>query len=793
MKRQLISTTAAFAIASGFAAAAHAQPTAAPASETAAAAASDPGFALEEVVVTAQRRAENLQKAAVPVTAVSAEQIERAGVTDPNQLTRVAPALQVANVGGPINAYYLRGVGNFTTNSLSDPAIAVSIDGVYIARPSSVQGLFFDLQRVEVLKGPQGTLYGRNATGGAVNIISNKPEIGGSISGRASLEFSNFNGKKAEGAVNLPIGDNSALRIAGQVVSHDGYYTDDTGDQKQQSVRVQYANQINDDVKITAGFDYSHQGGTGAGATVHGLDRDERIGLLDPRAIAIYNSTFVFLAGNTLPALPSDLYTDNNFWGVYLQADVDTPIGTLTLLPAYRDTRLDFRTIAPSFPLTNRENGEQTSVEARIASHPGGSISYIAGVYYLNDRNHSNGSFDHQFFAAYTNFKPKTESLSGYGRLTWSVTDELRLSGGIRYTRDDKSADIDSVNALVLCPSGLVPPPATPRFCFGGPQLPPTVGVPAFLLGPTGAVIPAQPFGTTGNIVTATASSISPSETFSKVTYRAGVEYDVGENSMLYATYETGFKSGGFFSSIDDPTFRPETIDAITLGSKNRFFSNRLQLNLEAFRWTYKDQQVSHFRTNSAGGTEFVTENIGKTRLQGVELEMQAAVTADTILNGTVQYLDAHNIDFTYQNPATIGPPVTGCPISGPTNGRFTVDCGGRTPPMAPMWSVTAGIEQHFDLGGLGELVFNAQTRFQSKVWTGIELLSSQIQKSYTMTDIQLSYSPESDRFSIAAFVNNLEDNNVVGFSSPHPRAGSLIVENLRAPRTYGVRLDARF
>lgn len=753
--------------------------------------------ALEEVVVTAQRREESLQRAALAVTAVTGEALVNAGVTDTSQLTAIAPALQVSTVFGPSNNFYLRGVGNFVTNVLSDNAIALNLDGVYLGRSTGAQGLFYDLDRVEVLKGPQGTLYGRNATGGVINVITAKPDIG-EFGGYGQAEIGNYNARKFTGAINLPAGQNGAVRVATQIVDREGYYSDGTGDDKSQSFRAQYALEPSDDVKLTVGADYAHQGGEGAGSTVFGLDPDDRIGLQDARAGAVYRRSFVFLAGDYLYPLQNDNYNDNTFWGISAQADITTPIGTLVVLPAYRHSKLDFLNYASSFAIPNQETDKQSSLEMRLTSDSDGPWNYILGAFYMREDNESAINFDHQFASFYEQFQTETDSYAAFGRLTYSLTDDLRLSAGARYTEDRKSADITHVSAIVICPAQLAAPtfpPNTLRCENGQAVLPHSTEPPAFLFAPNGSVIPFQPYGVNGNAVTASSSTLSPSESYRKPTYRVGAEYDVSPGSLLYAAAETGFKSGGFFVTIDDPNFEPETITAYTLGSKNRFLGERLQVNLELFHWTYKDQQVSHFRNNSQNGIEFVTENIGRTVIRGAELEVQALVLQDTLLQTTVQYLDARNEDFTFTSPASAGPPVTGCPFpSVPTNGVFVVDCSGRRPTQAPTWTISAGLEQPFALGSAGELRVGVHSRYQSDSYTGFEELPQQVQEGYVISDAQITYVTPSEQVTVTGFINNIEDETVVGFTAPHPRGGaSFIAQSLRPPRTYGVRFGVKF
>lgn len=740
---------------------------------------------LAEIVVTAQKREESLQRAAIAVTAVSADALTRASVTNANQLTNMAPALQVNSTFGPTSNFYLRGVGNFVTNVSSDPAVIVNLDGVPLGRPTGVQGLFYDLQRVEVLKGPQGTLYGRNATGGAINVITAQPAIG-DLSGYANVSYGNYDAWNANAAVNVPIGEDGAIRLAGMLSKRDGTYSDGSGDEDLKAFRFTMASQLTETLKATVGLDYAHMGGKGPGSTVHGLDRDERIGLNDPRAGARYAAAFSFLPGSTLFPLATPIYQDNDFWGTRLQLDLDTSLGTVSLIPAYRRSEIDMVSYGAGLESKTLETDEQTSVELRLVSPSTNRLQYIFGAFYFNETDISENDFNYQYASFYSIIKPKTNSYAAYGRLTYSVTPELRLNAGLRYTIDKRSTEIFSLNQLVICPGV-----AQGNRCFGTPRLPlqfgPVTGYPTS---------PATSTNPGGAFLSTTIVPNNPERTFKRATWRAGVEYDVGPQSLLYATVETGYKSGGFFSTPDPVRnfFKPERITAYTIGSKNRFFGNRLEINAEAFWWEYKDQQVSHFI--AFGPTPvFATDNVGSSRMRGVEVEMRAQVLENTQIHGTVQYLDARNKEFTYTSAALAGPPITGCPLSGPNaSGDFIVDCSGRRPANAPVWTLSGGIQQRIPLGDSGDLTFYASTRYQSGSYTGTELLPTQYQKGYFMSDLQLEYTSPGDKFSLAAFVNNVEDTNAVGFSQAHPRVGaSLLIENLRMPRTYGVRAGVKF
>ena len=269
--------------------------------------AAPPVQGLEEIVVTAQRREESLQHAALAVTAVSGDRLADSGAIKVEDLTQLVPSLQVSPSAGPYPLFYLRGVGNFNGNSLSDSALAINLDGVYIARPSSASGMFYDVSRLEVLKGPQGTLYGRNATGGAINVITNKPtdEFGGEF----TADFGNYDAKNFDGYINVPFNSVVKARLSVQSTEHGGYMSDGTDDDYGRAARLQVLVTPNDQLSINTSGDFFHQGGKGVGATllqpgVSGfVDGNPRIGNTSAAINAIYSQTLYFPAGNTFGPL----------------------------------------------------------------------------------------------------------------------------------------------------------------------------------------------------------------------------------------------------------------------------------------------------------------------------------------------------------------------------------------------------------------------------------------------------------------------------------------------------------
>ena len=770
---------------------------------------------LAEIIVTAQRRSENLQRAALAVTAVSSDQLVRAGVSDATALTNVVPALNVSNAAGPYALFYLRGVGNFNSNALSDSAVALNLDGVFLARPSATSGLFYDLERVEVLKGPQGTLYGRNATGGAVNIITRRPKLN-EFSGDLSASYGNYDAVQVGGALNAPIGQDAALRVAGQYVNHDGYMSDGTSDQDDLAGRAQFRWEPTSVIAVQIGADYFHQKGRGVGATVlTDSVTDRRVGLGDPRSDAAFRSVYFFPAGNTYVPIADDTFNNNKFWGAYASLELKTDFATVTSIAGYRGASLDFRANTPSFLINQREKDQQFSYELRFSGNGDGPLKWMAGAYYFQEKiDVPDVSYNQQVSASYQQFSTKTKSLAFFGRATYSLTDTFRLNAGARYTTEDKDITGSFYQLSLLCGGTVLrtDPTAPVTNCFGAPLLPNTV-VPGPIFAPNGALIPFQPFGTgaafpggpatTPSFLAANVFGLDRSASFERFTWRAGFEWDVLDRSLLYGSYETGFKSGGFFFTRDNPVYLPETIAAWTLGMKNRFFDNRLQLNLEAFWWTYKNQQVSSAARDSFNNVIFATRNVGKSTNRGVEIEAVGLVTPTTQLTANVQYLDAKYDSFVYSTPnnspqvpglITSVPPTANCPFTlGASTTVYIQDCSGRRPANAPEWVVQFGGQQTIPLGDW-KIVLNADTRYQTSIYTGLEYLSSEIQKGYWQSNASITLADAADKYYVTGFVNNIENNDIVGNAFPNPFGGAgLVVGSLRPPRLYGIRAGVRF
>jgi len=759
---------------------------------------------LEEIVVTAQRRPEGVQHAALAIDVVSAKSLGIAGAARASDLAALVPALQISESGNSQQSLYLRSVGTFTANSYSDPAVAFNVDGVAIGRPSSMSGVMYDLQRVEVLKGPQGTLYGRNATGGAINVLPSRPKLG-ETTAEVALTVGNYGQVHPEAVANFGISDTSAARVAMTYTRHDAYQTDGTGDARNYAGRLQYLYQPSDALSVRLAGDYAHDGGHGSSGTLMALQNpftgaitpsplSRDIGNLDPRAGALLGGQYSFISGRFFGPIDGAPRTDDKFWGVMSEVTWRSPIGTLTILPSHRESDLNDVTTGFAFGSIADEHDKQSSVEARLASDEAGFLRWLVGGYYFREDIDAIYQFDQQALAPIQNLNTGTRSKAGFARLTLAPTESFRITGGVRYTDDRKS--FDGISRILISACGLTSPiPA----CPAAPLIP--AGTSFESISSQLQLFPIFPNALYGSTLPGAQTSVFPlitipidtQETFTKVTWHAGVEYDLATDSLLYASADTGYHAGGFAFARIKPTYAPEFIKAYSIGTKNRFLNGSLQVNLEGFYWKYTNQQIPHGGTDLNGAYVFYTDNAGSSTIEGGELSVKYLLTPHTVVNLDAQYLSAVYDRFTYQVPAggTNPPPVTSCAFARSDATHYTVNCAGKTAQQSPRWTGNFGIQQTVDVGDYA-LIGDVNLHAQSDSIVGFEMVPVEVQKAYTQTNLSLTLMPSSGKWSVVGFVNNVSDKRPYG-SAYYNSVMSAFGASVGAPRTGGVRADYRF
>jgi iron complex outermembrane receptor protein len=750
---------------------------------------------IEEVTVTAERRVGSLQKSSLALQVLSSDELEKKGILGPKDLMQEVPGLAIGT-GGPEPQVYIRGIGDLSAISLSNPAVATNIDGVYIARPAATNAGFFDLARVEVLKGPQGTLYGRNASGGALNLITNQPNLD-SLGGHVNLELGNYSDVNADGALNIPLSSSLAVRGAFQVVNRQGYLTDKLDDDKHEAGRLQALWKPSDDMSLLVAADYGHMGGKGAGFVyLPSPGNNPWEGITSPasnsylaRAIAAAGlcvpvSAFpppatakssagacpglTVAPGVTLPQIglfnPLDgglAYQNNMLFGVHSQFDWNLGFATLTLLPAFRYTDEQYTTF-PAYPFFQHPAvSDETTLEARL-SNDNGPLKWVAGLYFFNENQRYTSGVAAGLVQNVTfHVAPHTESYAAFGQGTYSLADDLRLIGGLRYTEDDRNIRGETYSIF----------PAVSR----NPA--------ALCLNPS--------------VAACLTESYQGDHSFYSLSWKAGIEHDLTPQSMAYATVSTGFKAGGLDQNVapspagtnQAQVYYPEKLLAYEAGVRNRFLDNHLQVNLEGFLWVYRDHQEPHVLIDGEGNAAFGFVNAGKATLYGLDPDITFKVTEADTLHLVAEWIQSRYNSFNYQSAF---PVATSCAETGAT-GAFTIDCSGKQLAHVSKWSGNIGYDHRFQLPQDASLVFSVDAQFASAKWLQIEFSPAERAPGYVTEDASLAYYPPSGNWSLTGYVRNIANKAIYSSGNANAFGPQTFAAAIGSPRTFGARLHYEF
>ena len=714
-----------------------------PPTETAAAPAvpAAPAEGLGEIVVTASKRAENLQRAALSVTAVGGEALATRNIVDASQLTGLAPAVQIQP--SFILLTFIRGVGNYSSQPAVDQSIAYNVDGIYLDRPYAVPNQLFDMERIELLRGPQGTLQGRNSTGGSVNFITARPVM--DFEGKAQGSFGNYSAITTEGMVNVKLADQVALRVSAASSDHDGYFKNGFGDGNTQGVRARLLARPSTDLEILLTAEYSRR--NEKGPTVSNCPP----GSTDVACQGVPWRPFSGAPGQgTDPVLSMD---EENFLkskniAVYGEISYDLGFGSVTWVPNYRyHTYANNLSYSNAFGYYPAVKDGLHSQELRIASNPGSDIVWVAGVYYGRQKSREQNYFltgagpsitvDRPGFRTIGNVYFRNDvdsyvyrSISGFGQVSVPLADTFRIVAGGRYTKDRKT-----------------------------------------LIGNTGVVTGATPAG----VPIEQSADVSGRQSSGQFTYKAGFEFDAADRVLTYANVSTGFKAGGAngvpAGSGLPTTFGPEKNTAYQAGVKSRFLDNRVQLNAEAFYYDYRGYQTSLFGVTPQGVLVGLNTNSQKARMYGGEAEASILATPADRFDLSVAVLSAKYKEFFI-----------------PSNG---LDLSGKRMQNAPKFTFTGNYSHTFDLVGGATIVAHGETRYESGQWVDYRLSPGSYVSGFWRHSADVTYNAPQDRWSVGAFIRNISNNGspIVAVSG----LGPFEVAQPLPPRTYGVRATTRF
>ncbi len=702
-----------------------------------------------DIVVTATRTSTLASKTPVALTAISGDSLIATGVTNPTQVGELVPNVSIDRANGL--QITIRGITSADGTEKGDPSAAFMLDGIYIARQQAQETSFFDVSRVEVLRGPQGTLFGRNTTAGLVNVITNRPTF--TFGGRADVSYGNYNQAQATAVVNLPVTGTIAVRAAVNYDRRDSFI--EAGPRFTANLdpfKNNISGRLSALVDLGAGEiivrgDYAQIGGrTQNGVLASNFYANQTAA--NPLYIRAGQSSRRLRTLNA--PVTGSLERDNNTWGIQGELNYDFGGVGVAYLGSYRefDRHEDFPLIATSgdaiFPQRFDGNYWQNSQELRVYTTGSGPLKAQAGAYYFKERSGISLNIfgllsptpnTPGFVFGFPQDPTISESYAGFGQATWSIVDAVRVTGGIRYSRDDKSR----IGGSIICRTTACNQPGDQRTLNNAQR------------------------------------------TFERVTWRAGVDVDLDSRTLLFGTVSTGYKAGGFNDGCAAGTpgcanpvplaalfYAPETLTAYEIGLKTRFLDNAVRLNIAAFHYDYSDIQLTQL-TTVCGGPCSITTNAAEADVSGVEIEGVVQPTKTIALNFSVAYLDA-------------------------TYARFqvtpTVDFTGRNLDRSPGLTVIAGYTHTVPLPNGGNIEANVRTRvMDSYVLAGLSTLNQYRVPSSMRSDLNLTYNAPSDAYYLQGFVKNVEDAIVPTFIE----AGGFASVNFADPRTYGVRAGIKF
>ena len=716
---------------------------------------------LEEIIVTAQKRETTLQSEPLAVSAFTGEDIVRAGGVDANVLGYMVPNL---HVGEETNrdglSMTIRGVSGTDVRNASDPTTAFHVDGSYVPRLSGAQAYFFDVERVEVLRGPQGTLYGRNSTAGVVNVITNKPDLDG-FSGLADVAMGDYGLLQFNGVLNVPLSDRAGARVA--VMSHDrdGYRDNapsaDGDDADDLGVRVHLAFEAGDTTSVLITGERYERGGVGGVASFATFPMDDT-GLLtsDPARVN---------------PIDTQGFRDNGDSNVRFDVNHGFADLDFTYQAAFRSHERDFLadadfTAEPRIQSFVRETtkSETLTHEARLTSTGDGPFQYIAGIYLLDEEidgdfvvGLTHVRFGPAFRVRFVDRGLTNESAAAFLHGTYELSDRLRLTAGLRHTRDEKDKGGNPADL------GASADAATGSFQTVGLENGPT-----FFLAP----------------------QLANAE-WDETTWKLGLDYRVSDNSLLYGHASTGFKAGGYNRGSQARPgaplviYNPETVTALEAGWKSATGNGRVRINLAGFVYDYRDLQLGQTFTDEAGTITNQTVNASDASVWGIELEAEALIGESGRGVISLGHLATEFEEFTgVDDPLMVG--------------AQSLNATGNELTRAPGLTGTLMLEPVVWRFDGGSLTPRAMLHYESDAYLGVLNRDFEKRDGFTRTDVSVYFESARQNWYAEAYVRNLEDNDVATYMEcfDFRQMGVPVQQCERAyasPRTWGVRLGLRF
>ncbi len=747
---------------------------------------------LEEIVVTATKRAEGLQDVPISMSVMSGQKIEQQGISELEDLAIFMPNVHVAE-GGTGTQLFIRGIGS-GINFGFEQSVGTFIDGVYYGRGRNARAAFLDLERVEILKGSQSTLFGKNTIAGAINITSAKPtdEFEAYIQGTYETEV---DGVGFTGMVSGPLSDSVRGRLVAKVYEDDGYVentfsSEDGPAEKNQFVRGTLVWDVNDALSLTfkaehGQFDIDGRQDQISIASDFALSqyRDPVVG--DPNFDAAFN--YQKSSRNVDgPGVRGPQFDDTEASVIQLTADYQMGEHTLRSITAYTEYEYVNYQDADYGPLQflaaqRIEEHEQFSQEFLLTSPAGGTLEYLAGVYYQDNDLLDNEILDVLFSnvpilaaqglggfngTGHGLFQQETQTWSVFTELTWNITDTFRATFGIRYSDDHK--EMTKSNAIgPLFDTTAV---ADPTLCFVYENV---LALAAC------------------HVFDENTPNFNNTRDEEHVTGSLNLQLDLSDDIMTYLTIGNGYKGGGYDESnrlglVANEEFEDENVNAIEIGSKMVLWDGRAQFNVAAFYSEYEDVQVSTFDGNCC----FVVGNAAETEVKGIETDWMIAATEALTLSGGLAILDASYKSFPDAACNAFQIADGSCAANGGVQ-----DLSGQSLQFAPDWAANLGAEYQRALNDALDLRLGLEVNWSDKVVVANDLDPNIIQDSYFKANARIALAASDDSWSLALIGKNITDEETFSWGNDVPLGGLgfafTYFQHIDPPRT--LELQARY
>jgi len=707
---------------------------------------------VEQVVVTAQKRQQTLQDVSASVSVLTGDTLDDAGVNRLDDIAGTMPNVLLSTASASRNSpITIRGISSEPNNPGVDPAVGVFVDGVYMSRPTTINTNLYDLERIEVIRGPQGTLYGKNTIAGAINFISRNP--GDEFRVEGAVSFGTYGSRDVFGAVDVPLGEGAGLRVSGTLQQRDGLIENlvtgnDLNDVDEHGLKAALVFNPSDDLEIIL------RGDTSKADTANGALEVRDNGILTGSPLADADPFDRKIANDREAA------SNREISGISGEINWDVSGGTLTSIAAYRQFdwfNFNDNDYSPANFLSSgiSEDQDEWSEELRFTSDEGGAFEYILGAFYAEQTYNTNSAatVGTDFFPLIAGSLPpalvpvflalytadinasiladiETQSWAAFAQGTYHLTDALRVTAGLRYSIEDK--DVTHSQAVTGDPFAILAAPSTPRTLSRSDR------------------------------------EWSPS---------VALAYEFSETLSAYGSYSRGFKTGGYnvfsITPADDAEYEPEFVDTFEFGVKTIGLDGALVVNASAFWLGYTDLQVNQL-VLVGGVPVFQTSNAAEAESKGLEIEAAWEPVAGLDFTASYGYLDATFED--YRNATAAGDDYTGNRLPRAPRHMFGASAQLVTP-------VANGV----DLFARADLSHRASIFFES------DNAARKSDDALTLLHLRAGLEFEAGRYGIYAWGRNVTDEDYPFFIVDGAILPGQVVQDLAPPATYGVEVRAAF